>query len=134
MGKNYIDKVAYIHIKDRRILTTRSKGKDTWYIPGGKREDSESDIQTLIREVQEELSVIVKPETVQYYGTFEAQAHGKPEGTMVRMTCYEAPYEGRLRPATEIEELKYVNYGWKNKSSPVDILIFDDLKAKKLID
>jgi 8-oxo-dGTP pyrophosphatase MutT (NUDIX family) len=39
----------------REILSTKSKGK--YYIPGGKRENGESDEQTLIREIAEELSV-----------------------------------------------------------------------------
>lgn len=38
MQKTYIDKLAYIYIKDHKVLTTLSRGKDTWYIPGGKRE------------------------------------------------------------------------------------------------
>jgi len=134
MDKAYIDKLAYILIVDRKILTTRSKDKDTWYIPGGKREGNETDAEALIREVQEELSVTLKPETIKHYGTFEAQAHGKPEGTIVRMTCYEAEYDGELAPAAEIDELRFVNYDWRSKSSPVDELIFDDLKSKKLID
>jgi len=134
MNKTYIDKLAYILIKDRKVLTTLSKGKDAWYIPGGKREGNESDSQALTREVYEELSAKLKPETIRHYGTFEAQAHGKPEGTIVRMTCYEADYEGDLRAASEIEALDFVNYGWKAKSSVVDGLIFDDLKAKNLID
>lgn len=62
MEKNYIDKLAYILIKDRKVLTTRSIGKDTWYIPGGKREGDETDVQALAREVEEELSVRINPE------------------------------------------------------------------------
>ncbi len=134
MEKSYIDKLAYILIKDRKILTTRSIGKDVWYIPGGKREGNETDVEALTREVEEELSVELKPKTIKHYGTFEAQAHGKPEGTVVRMTCYEAEFDGNLRPAAEIEEMSFVNYDWKAKSSPVDVLIFDDLKSKGLID
>lgn len=134
MEKNYIDKLAYILIKDRKVLTTRSIGKDTWYIPGGKREGDETDVQALAREVEEELSVKINPETIKHYGTFEAQAHGKPEGTLVRMTCYEADYDGELEPAAEIEEMSFVDYDWKGKSSLVDGLIFDDLKTRDLID
>jgi len=55
--KTYIDKLAFIEIKDRKLLVTLSKGKDIWYIPGGKREGSESDIEALVREVREELTV-----------------------------------------------------------------------------
>jgi 8-oxo-dGTP pyrophosphatase MutT (NUDIX family) len=38
-------------------ISTKSKGKTKYYIPGGKRENGESDEQTLIREIAEELSV-----------------------------------------------------------------------------
>lgn len=134
MEKAYIDKLAYIHLKDNKVLTTLSRGKDTWYIPGGKREGDETDHEALIREVEEELTVKLKPETIKHYGTFEAQAHGKPEGTVVRMTCYEAEFDEALEASSEIEQLAFVNYSWKEKSSPVDGLIFDDLKAKGLIE
>lgn len=133
MPQTFIDKLAYILIKDGKVLTTLSKGKDTWYIPGGKREGDETDCQALIREVEEELTIQLKPETIRHYGTFEAQAHGKPEGTIVRMTCYEAEYEGNLAASSEIEDFAFVGYEWKDKSSLVDGLIFDDLKAKNLI-
>jgi len=35
------------------VLSTRSKGKDTYYLPGGKRESGESDLDTLEREIDE---------------------------------------------------------------------------------
>ena len=134
MEKNYIDKLAWIYLKDKKILSTRSKGKDTYYIPGGKREGQETDAQALIREIREELSVDIIPETIVHYGTFEAQAHGKPEGTVVRMTCYTADFQGTLQPAAEIDEYVWLGYEGRAQSSPVDQLIFDDLKAKSLID
>jgi len=134
MSQAYIDKLAYIYLKDHKVLETRSHGKDTWYIPGGKRESGESDIQALMREVREELSVTLKPNTIKHYGTFEAQAHGKPEGTFVRMTCYQAEFDGEFRPSAEVEELAYFSYADKGRTSPVGQLIFEDLKAKDLID
>ena len=130
---NYIDKLAYIYLKDGKILTTLTRGKDTWYIPGGKRESGESDQQALIREVKEELSVDIKPDTIKPYGVFEAQAHGKAEGMVVRMTCYTAEFDGTLRPAAEIEKLDFFSYGQKGLSSPVDQLIFDRLHAGGLL-
>jgi 8-oxo-dGTP diphosphatase len=133
MGKAYIDKLAYICVKDGKVLSTLSKGKDVWYIPGGKREGDETDHEALIREVEEELTVRLRPETIRYYGTFEAQAHGHPDGTVVRMTCYEADFHGELSASSEIAEIAFVNYEWEDKSSPVDVLIFDDLKSKGLI-
>lgn len=131
--KTYIDKLAYILLKDGKVLETLSHGKDTWYIPGGKREGEESDQDALIREVKEELSVDLKQETIRHYGTFEAQAHGKPEGTVVRMTCYQAEFEGELRPANEVAKLEFFAYADRYRVSPVDHVIFDDLKKKGLL-
>jgi len=134
MQKSYIDKLAFIELQNRKILETRSYNKDKWYIPGGKRDGDETDEQALIREVKEELQVDIVPETIEHYGTFEAQAHGKPEGIVVRMTCYTAKYVGTLAPSAEVEKMDWFDYGQRDMVSPVDQLIFDDLKAKNLID
>ncbi|MFC5833523.1 NUDIX hydrolase [Nonomuraea insulae] len=48
-----IDKIAWIHLDDGKILSTRSRGKNAYYIPGGKREPGETDLDTLIREIEE---------------------------------------------------------------------------------
>ena len=129
----FIDKLAFIHIKEKRLLITRSRGKDTYYIPGGKREGVETDQEALVREVKEELDVDLHPETITFFGQFEAQAHGKPAGTMVRMLCYTASFAGEIRPASEIEEVRWFQYADKEQSSPVDHLIFDYLKEQDLI-
>lgn len=130
----YIDKIAYIHLNaSQHILVTLSKGKTVWYIPGGKREGTESDTQALIREVKEELTIDLLPKTINYYATFEAQAHGKPEGTMVRMTCYMADFKGEIQANQEIDQVAYFSYMQKELTSPVDHLIFDDLKSKGLL-
>lgn len=134
MQKEYIDKLAWVYIKDKKILSTRSIGKDTYYIPGGKREVGESDEQALVREVREELTVHLIPETIKHVGTHEAQAHGKPEGTVVRMTCYTAKFTGEIKPSSEIEEVVWFTHADKDKSSPVDKIIFDDLAARGLIE
>ncbi|MFF0307122.1 NUDIX domain-containing protein [Streptosporangium sp. NPDC004379] len=124
-----IDKVAWIRLEGGRVLSTRSRGKDAYYFPGGKREAGESDAQTLAREVTEELTVAVLPGTVALLGVYEAQAHGHPEGTVVRMTCYTGDYRGTLAAAAEIEEVAWLSYADRDRVSPVDQLIFDDLKA-----
>ena len=128
-----IDKIAYLYLSDGKILSSRSKGKDTWYIPGGKREGTETDIETLVREIKEELSVNIKPETAKLYGVFEAQAHGHAEGVVVRMTCYTAEFKGALKAASEIEELRWLTSSDQDIISPVDKLIFSDLKSKGLL-
>ncbi|MBP6889645.1 MAG: NUDIX domain-containing protein [Candidatus Moranbacteria bacterium] len=133
MEKKYIDKLAWIYIQDQKILSTRSCGKDTYYIPGGKRNGQETDQEALIREVKEELTVDILSDTIKHVGTFEAQAHGKPEGTVVRMTCYSSEFTGDIKPAAEIEEIVWFTHKDKDKSSLVDKIIFDYLAEKQLI-
>ncbi len=122
-----IDKVAWIRLEGGKILSTRSRGKDVFYLPGGKREPGESDVETLVREIAEELTVTIAPDSAVAAGVYEAQAHGHAAGVVVRMTCYAAEYEGTLAPSNEVEELAWLRYADRPRVSPVDQLIFDDL-------
>jgi 8-oxo-dGTP diphosphatase len=128
-----IDKIAWIRLEHGKILSTRSRGKDVYYIPGGKREPGETDIDTLAREISEELTVAIKTDSATHVGTFEAQAHGHPNGTAVRMTCYTADYQGTLAPSSEIAELIWLTYADRDRVSPVDQLIFDHLHQSSLL-
>ena len=125
-----IDKIAFIEIQKGKILSTKSKGKTKYYIPGGKRENGESDEQTLIREIAEELSVAIIPNTAEYIGTFSAQSDGEKEGINVIMTCYKAKYIGTLKANSEIEEIKWLNYNDLDIISEVDKKIFSFLNEK----
>jgi 8-oxo-dGTP diphosphatase len=122
-----IDKIAWLELTEGRILSTRSKGKDVYYLPGGKREPGESDVDTLVREVREELTVSIDPATAAHEGTFTAQAHGHPPGVAVQMTCYSAQYQGVPTASSEIAEVRWLSYADRPKVSPVDQLIFDHL-------
>jgi 8-oxo-dGTP diphosphatase len=129
-----IDKIAWLHLNDGQLLSTRSRGKDRYYLPGGKREPGETDAQTLLREIEEELTVALDPTSLTYAGTFEAPAHGHPAGVLVRMTCYWAPrYTGTLQPAAEIEEVVWLRYRHRPEVSVVDQLIFDWLREQGLL-
>lgn len=134
MADAFIDKIALIYIKNRQILMALSKGNDAYYIPGGKREGNETDEQALVREIREELNVKILPQTMEYYGVFTAQAHGKPAGVTVQMTCYAGNFSGQAQPGAEIQDLAYYGYSRRNIVGPVDQLIFDNLKKKNLID
>ncbi|MFD0903140.1 NUDIX hydrolase [Actinomadura sediminis] len=122
-----IDKIAWIHLEDGRVLGTRSRGKDVYYLPGGKRESGETDLDTLVREIEEELAVAIEPDTVRHFGTFRARAHGHACGVTVRMTCYTADHRGTPVPRNEIEEVGWLSYRDRDRVSPVDQIIFDRL-------
>jgi 8-oxo-dGTP diphosphatase len=116
-----IDTVAWVRLEDGRILCARPRGRDVFYIPGGKREGAETDLQTLRREITEELTVVLLPETVRHVGTYEAD--------QVRMSCYTGDYQGILAASSEIDELAWLCYADRGRVPPVDQLLFDDLQA-----
>ena len=128
-----IDKIAWLHLRNGAVLSTRSRGKDRYYFPGGKREAGETDTESLVREIREELTVEIDPASLRYAGTFEAPAHGHPAGVLVRMSCYYAHYAGTLQPAAEIEEVTWLTYRDRDRVSAVDQLIFDWLQAQELL-
>ena len=125
-----IDTVAWVLIENGTILCARPSGKDVFYIPGGKRENAESDLQALVREIAEELTVTLRPETVRHVGTYEAdQPGGHQDSAVVRMSCYTAGYTGTLAPSSEIDEFAWFSYADRPRVPVVDQLLFDDLKA-----
>ncbi len=129
-----IVKVMWAHIVDRKLLCVRSKGNDTFYTPGGKPEVGESDTEALIREIQEELSVNLIPESITHLHTFVGTAHGKHEGKRLEMRCFTADYTGSLAPCSEIEELRFVTSALDFPHTSVGKEVVVWLKEKNLID
>ena len=133
MGE-FIDKIAWIYTRDGKILSTLSRGKNVFYIPGGKREENETDEQTLVREIKEELDVDIVLDTVEYLGVYEAQSDGAEEGVMVKMTSYIGDYVGELKASSEIERFEWLSMSDINKVSAVDKIIYLDLFSRGMIE
>lgn len=132
-----IETVALIHIKSKKLLLVRPKSKKIFYMPGGKPDAGENNLKALIREIKEEVSLNIDPKTVDFYGTFEAQAYGKDKGVMVRVHCYTANHTGEVQSSSEIDETAYFSHAqYVNGFDPAPAvnLILNDLKKKGLIE
>lgn len=128
-----IDKLAWITIRDGKFLAVRSKGKELFYLPGGKREQGESDEQALVREIKEELSVDLELGSIKYAGTYSAQADGKASGVTVQLTCYFADFNGELAADAEIEELRFIDSRDKAVCSLAALVVLDSLVEQQLV-
>lgn len=119
--------VAWLHWKDEKTLCVRSKGKDKFYIPGGKYEAGESDEGALVREIREELGVTLSPGSIREKMTVRAPAHGFLEPTTVEMKCFEAEYTGVLRAHSEIAELAWLSFEERSRCAPAARLAIEYL-------
>ena len=123
-----MDKVAWVLIRDGKLLVARNRGRDLFYMPGGRPEPEESHADTLVREVMEELGVRILPHTLRHVVDVTAARDAAPG--LVRMACYRAEHHGDLAPANEIVELGWftpADYGRVTRAEQqvIDLLVAD---------
>ena len=98
---------AIVQDDSGRVLLVRKKGTRVFIQPGGKIHEGESHIETLQRELAEELSCAIQPDPV-YLGTFTAPAANE-QGSHVEAAIYRVHLAGPIRSASEIEEILWLD-------------------------
>ena len=117
-----IDKVGGIVIKDKKVLVVRKKTKENFLefiIPGGKRESGETDLETLQREMQEEVNLkIIKTE---YLGEYRDIAIF--ENIPIAMKVYLCEVEGEINVQNEIKEFCWIDKNYKEQGIKVGSIL-----------
>lgn len=132
-----IYKAAGIIIKDRKLLTERSKGKDFFIAPGGQIEAGETAPQALVRELKEEFSIDTDEADFELFGTFTAEAANHPGRTVHMQVFIVTAWRGEIVADNEVDEIR-----WLTSKLPEDIQVgsifahevIPRLKAQNLID
>ena len=104
-----IHKAGGVLIKNRRLLVTRSKGKDIFIAPGGKLEAGETAAQAIVREMMEEVQVEVQPDTLESLGKFQATAAGNESKVVEMEVLIICDSTGEPVPSSEVEEIMWIN-------------------------
>jgi len=133
-GSVALDSLAWLHVRDRRLLMVRTGGRELFYLPGGKREPAESDVQALTREIHEELGVRLRADSFSFQRAVTATADGFDDGRQVNMLCYTAAHDGPLVPGREIAELTWTTTADVGRCPPAGQRVLAYLHSRGLID
>lgn len=99
---------AVIFDAARRVLLVRKRDSDTFIQPGGKREPGETALETLARELAEELGVMLQAGSAIPLGHFsDAAVH--EIGRRVEAEVFVCAIEGVPQANAEIEALVWVD-------------------------
>ncbi|WP_445678686.1 NUDIX hydrolase [Radicibacter daui] len=107
MSASVIRIVAAVCLQGGHLLTVRKQGTERFMLPGGKPEQGEAPLETLRRELAEELGVAVEGRSL-FWGSFTAPAANEA-GFEVAAELYRVELQGRVMPAAEIAEISWVD-------------------------
>jgi 8-oxo-dGTP diphosphatase len=97
-----------VYDADGRLLTVRKRGTDRFMHPGGKPEPGESALQAAVRELQEEVGIVVDPRELELMGVWLAQAANEA-ATEIEATVFTAPGVWEAHPSAEIAEIRWLD-------------------------
>ncbi|MCP2032890.1 ADP-ribose pyrophosphatase YjhB (NUDIX family) [Okibacterium sp. HSC-33S16] len=125
---------AVAFVRDRQVLMVRARGRDVLYMPGGKIDEGESPADGAAREASEEVAVGLVPGTVSELFTVVTQAHGEPDGRLVRMVVFGAEADAEPRPSAEVSEVHWVTTAAIDRCPPAGADVLRRLAALGMID
>ncbi|TDM01759.1 NUDIX domain-containing protein [Macrococcus hajekii] len=123
---------ALVYIKDEQLLLVRVRELEKYYLPGGKIEAGEEPMAAAIREVYEELGVVLDPSLVRYLGCVEGPAY--PQDATVSLECF--TYDGSLEEVAsnnEITGIRYFDLVESDHIAPAVLVLIEQLNNKELV-
>jgi len=130
-----IRKIGLAVLRGGKLLLVRNKNTSKYIMPGGRIEKNESDIETLRREILEELTYKINGDEVKYVGEYEDIASNDAD-SIVNIKLYIGDIIGEFFPSNEIEEFVWFNPNMDNWELLSDIIknkIIPDLIKKKYL-
>ncbi|SKB29367.1 NUDIX hydrolase [Macellibacteroides fermentans] len=136
MGNKALPTAGLVVVKGDKLLLAYSKNKKAWYLPGGKIDDGESSLETLQREIFEELNIVLNAEQLKYYCHITAPAYGEEPPIIMEQDCFIYQLNEKIEPKNEIGEVRFFDikmYQSEPAQVPGVLLVFDKLIKDKVL-
>lgn len=115
MNDIHVSALVLLHPQRPELLMVRKANTTSFMLPGGKPEPGEDAAATIVREVDEELGLVLDPASLKLLGTFTADAANEVDHRVVGTVFhYEGLPEGldvdRISHRAEIDEAAWFPY------------------------
>lgn len=123
-------------VKNNTLLLAYSINKQAWYLPGGKVDPGETALQSICREIQEELGIELNPNHLREYRHISAVAYGEAPHIIMEQDNFLYELRGEPVASKEIGAIRYFSpsdYKKESAQVPGVLKVFEYLKADGLI-
>ncbi|TFB99074.1 NUDIX domain-containing protein [Cryobacterium adonitolivorans] len=111
-----------------------ARGRDVWFMPGGKIDPGESEADAAAREAWEEVTVRLDPAALEPLFTVLIQAHGEPDGRLVRMAVFGAETPDDPSASAEVSAVHWATSADAAHCPPAGVEVLRLLHAAGRID
>jgi len=128
-----IRKVAWLEVKDRKLLCVRRHGGRQFYLPGGAPEAGERDVDAIQRQIEAQLAVKLVASTLIPAGTISAPSD-EDAAVIVTITAFLGNHEGIPRPHGDITEMRFIGIADAARTSTLTQRFIASLEIDHVID
>ena len=121
-------------VRGRRVLMVTARDREVYYMPGGKIDEGESPAEAAAREAREEVALDLDPDALEELFEVVVQAHGEPDGRLVRMRVFRAETDATPAASAEVGSLHWVTTADTDRCPPAGAEVLRRLSASGVID